>query len=266
MSSLRPLSRVNAGTNSLRAIMSEEPKEKEPTPPVDGEENTQVPVETFFVIEAEALRVQNRLDEAIETCRRGLQTAPDFLPARLLLGRCYLEKEMQGEAKQELEKVAAIIEECLPVYKLLSKIYVHERKDVNKALEAVRRALYFTSQEVVRKKVTPLELDLVPPVSGPMTSSSAGITEAGVQKEWSDESSGKTTRSSIQTDTLAEIYVKQGKLEKALSIYDKILIEDPENGAALEKQEALRKTIRKKRETEAREKVIHKLESWLAKI
>ncbi len=246
--------------------MSEEPKEQVPTPPVDGEEIAHVPAETFFVIEAEALRVQNRLDEAIETCQRGLQTAPDFLPARLLLGRCYLEKEMQAEAKQELEKVAAMIEECLPVYKFLSKIYVHERKDVNKALEAVRRALYFTSQEVARKKVTPLELDLVPPVSEPMISSSGGSTEAGVQKEWGDESRGKPTRSLIQTDTLAEIYVKQGKLEKALAIYDKILTEDPENGAAREKQEALREAIKRKRGAAAREKVIQKLEAWLAKI
>ena len=62
---------------------------------------------------------------------------------------------MPAEAKIELEKVSTIIEECLPVYKLLSKVYVHERKDVDKALEAVRRALYFTSQEVSRKKPTP---------------------------------------------------------------------------------------------------------------
>ncbi len=246
--------------------MNEEPKEQEPTQTDEREEGAQVPAERFFLIEAEALRVQNRLDEAIETCLRGLQGAPDLLPARLLLGRCYLEKEMHSEAKVELEKVAAMIEECLPVYKLLSRVYVHERKDVNKALEAVRRALYFTSQEVVRKKVTPLELDLAVPMSGAAPPSSAESTGSGVSKDQVAQSGEKPTRSSIQTDTLAEIYIKQGKLEKALAIYDKILIRDPENTVARKKQEDLRKAIHKGSEAQARAKVIRQLEAWLAKV
>ncbi len=235
----------------------EQPKEKEPSLPGEDENHAQVPAERLFLVQAESLRVQNRLDEAIETCQKGLQTAPDLLPGRLLLGRCYLEKEMYEEAKRELEKVARLIEECLPVYKLLSRVYVHERKDVDKALEAVRRALYFTSQEVARKKAIPLEMDSVtqtPPSSQPASS------KRPFPNEWIDE-----PRSSIQTDTLAEIYIKQGKMEKALAIYDKILAGDPENTQAREKQDELRKAIQKSREAKARGKVIQELEAWLKK-
>jgi len=243
--------------------MSEEPKEQESIQTGEPEEEAQVPAERFFLVEAEALRVQNRLDEAIEICLKGLQGAPDLLSARLLLGRCYLEKEMHSEAKAELEKVAATIEECLPVYKLLSRVYVHEKKDVNKALEAVRRALYFTSQEAVRKKVTPLEMDLASPVSGTAPPSSGESAGSGASK---GESAEKSPRSSIQTDTLAEIYIKQGKLEKALAIYDKILVADPENAAARKKQEDLRRAIHKGGEAQARASVIRQLEAWLAKV
>ncbi len=133
------------------------------TSPPSQKEDVRGRAELLFAPQAESLRVENRLDEAIAVCKEGLEKNPDYLPGRLLLGRCYLEKEMPAEAKIELEKVAAVIEECLPVYKFLSKVYVHERKDVDKALEAVRRALYFTSQEVSKKKPAPFEMDLIPP-------------------------------------------------------------------------------------------------------
>jgi tetratricopeptide (TPR) repeat protein len=243
-----------------------ETKEKEQNPLFTDEASVEVSAENFFVVQAEALRLQNRMDEAIEICKKGLEKTPDLLPGRLLLGRCLLEKEMYAEAKTELEKVAAVIEECLPVYRLLSKIYVHEKRDVDKALEAVRRALYFTSQEVAKKKITPLEMQLTPPIPEKVLPSIAAESETGKRQESADESKGETDRSSIQTDTLAEIYIKQGKLAKALSIYEKILMQDPENGVAREKQEALQGAMKRKREAEIRAKTIAKLEDWLAKV
>jgi tetratricopeptide (TPR) repeat protein len=231
------------------------------TPSQVGE--VRVPAEIFYAVQAESLRVQNRLEEAIAVLKDGLEKTPDYLPARLLLGRCYLEKEMPAEAKIELEKVAAIIEECLPVYNFLSKVYVHERKDVDKALETVRRALYFTSQEVSKKKPAPFEMDLIPPALGEAIASPPAGPDAGEPKETALESRIKSARLAIQTDTLAEIFIKQGKPEKALAIYGKILGQDPQNEAVRQKFEALQKKIGMKTDSAAREKVIAKLEKWL---
>jgi predicted Zn-dependent protease len=225
-----------------------------------------VPAEKLFVLQAESLRMQNRLDEALEILTNGIKQIPEYLPGRLLLGRCYLEKEMHKEAKIELEKVAAMIEECLPVYKLLSRVYVHERKDVDKALEAVRRALYFTSQEVTKKRLTPIEMELAPPVIDGKISSASSETESGKQKDSPLEPRAKAARLAIQTDTLAEIYVKQGKLEKALSIYRDILAQDPNLEMVRQKYEAVRKRMERKNEARACERAIRKLEVWLAKV
>jgi predicted Zn-dependent protease len=246
--------------------MTEEPKEKEPTPPFPGEDDAMVPAEKLFVVQAESLRMQNRLDEAIETLAKGIKQIPEYLPGRLLLGRCYLEKEMHGEAKIELEKVAAIIEECLPVYRLLSRVYVHERKDVDKALEAVRRALYFTSQEVAKKKLTPLEMELTHPMISGKISSASSEAESGKQKDSPLESRVKAARLAIQTDTLAEIYIKQGKMEKALSIYRDILAQDPNHEMVRQKYEAIRKKMERRNEDRARERAIRKMKAWLAKV
>ncbi len=134
-----------------------------------GEER---PDSSHFIQLAEALRVQGQYDEAIQACKEGLQKMPDALPGRLLLGRCYLEKGMFTQAREELELVAQVVEECLPVYKLLSKVYLEE-KDVDKALEVLRKTLYFPAPEEGRsKQVTPLEMGLIhrgqrPPFSTP---------------------------------------------------------------------------------------------------
>jgi tetratricopeptide (TPR) repeat protein len=245
--------------------MNEEPKNSRQTPPLSQKAGVETPAERLFAVRAEALRVQNRLAEAVEVLKEGLEKNPDYLPARLLLGRCYWEREMPAEAKIELEKVSAVIEECLPVYKFLSKVYVHERRDVDKALEAVRRALYFTSQEVSKKKATAAEMDLDASAGRRPPASSGPEPAAGEPREEALEARIKTARLAIQTDTLAEIFIKQGKPEKALAIYGKILNEDPQNEAVRQKFEALQKKVGRKSESAAREKMIATLEKWLEK-
>jgi tetratricopeptide (TPR) repeat protein len=233
---------------------------------------------SMFVQMAESLRLQGQYEEAIETLKGGLEKRPDALPARLLLGRCYLEKGMFTEAKEELEFVARGIEECLPVYKMLSQVYLQE-KDVDKALEVLRKTLYFqTAEEAVSKKVTPLEMGLLhrgsnppfvtppsfvtppaaPPVVPPAPPQEPAPEERGVKEEEQE------AKAAIQTDTLAEIYIKQGRMDRALSVYQEILSREPENAAVKEKYESLRKRREKGRQAGARKKVQGELERWLA--
>ncbi|MGA2957567.1 MAG: tetratricopeptide repeat protein [Thermodesulfobacteriota bacterium] len=240
-----------------------------------------IPESGIFVQMAESLRLQGRYEEAIETLKGGLGTRPDALPARLLLGRCYLEKGLFTEAKEELEIVVRGIEECLPVYKMLSQVYLQE-KDVDKALEVLRKTLYFqTAEDAVSKKVSPLEMGLlhrgshppfvtpppfvippppsaVPPAAPPASPQEAAREEGGVKE---GEEGAKAV---IQTDTLAEIYIKQGHLDRALSVYGEILSREPENAGVKEKYESLKKRMEKDRQAEARKKVQAKLERWLA--
>jgi len=224
---------------------------------------------SFFIQEAESLRLQGKHDEAIRTCKEGLKKMPDALPGRLLLGRCYLETGRIVEARKELERVALVVEECLPVYKLLSQVYLEE-KDVDKALEVLRKTLYFPrAEETPSNKVTPLEMDLLhrgtrppfatpPPFQKPPPPSPAEVPEG---KKLEEEE--KPAKPAIPTDTLAEIYVKQGHLDRALEVYQDILAKDPDNAVVREKYESLKKRISPDQKTEPRQKVQDKLEKWL---
>jgi len=230
------------------------------------------PDSSLFVQWAEALRLQGKCDEAIQACREGLEKMPDALPGRLLLGRCYLEKGMFAEARGELEIVAQVVEECLPVYKLLSQVYLEE-KDVDKALEVLRKTLYFPAPEEGKsKKVTPLEMGLLhrgsrppfstpPPFQKPPLPSHPPATEDKVEEK---EEETEASQPPIPTDTLADIYLKQGHLDRALDVYQDILAKDPQNAGVKEKYETLRKRIEKTQKAESGKKVRASLEKWLA--
>jgi len=218
----------------------------------------------LFIQVAEAYRLQGRYEEAIATCQTGLEKTPHSLSGRLLMGRCYLEKGMNTEAKEELEKVAREIEECLSVYTLLTQLYIHE-KNLDQSLDAVRKALYFSSaNEALNKRMTPLELGLLQ--RGP-TSSRESTPEDLPEKPVAESSKtmvSEPLKTAIQTDTLAEIYIKQGHWKKALSIYKEILDREPGNTAVREKIEALRKRIEGDPKAASKRKTISRLEKWLA--
>lgn len=213
---------------------------------------------SVFVQLAEAYRSQGRYEEAITTCQKGLEKMPDSLRGRLLLGRCYLEKNMISQAEQELEKVAQEIEECFSVYQLLSLVYLHEQNP-EKALEVLKKSLSIPpSGGKPKKTVTPADTGgLHPEPKSPLATPREMEKSAGVEKP---------APSAIRTDTLAEIYTKQGKLERALSVYQEILTREPNNAAVREKYEVLKKRVAEERRIASRKKILNQLERWLSAV
>ncbi|NWF54530.1 MAG: tetratricopeptide repeat protein [Syntrophaceae bacterium] len=236
-----------------------------------GENKTPGSDPFFFVQEAESLREQKKYAEAIQTCQEGLRKVPEALAGRLILGKCYLESGRIPEARKELERVAQAVEECLPVYKLLAQVYLEE-KNVDKALEALRKTLLFPGvEEGTAKKLTPLEKGLLhrgshPPFSTPPAFQMEAPKEVtpGTKEFKTMPEEDPSIKAAIQTDTLAEIYIKQGHLDRALSVYQDILARDPQNAAAREKFDSLKDRIQKKEREETRQKVQGRLEKWLS--
>ncbi len=224
---------------------------------------------SLFIQEAESLRLQKKYDQAIQACQEGLKKTPEALSGRLILGRCYLESGRIPEARKELEKVAQTVEECLSVYKILAQVYLEE-KNVDKALEALRKTLLLPgTEEGPSKKVTPLEMALLhrggfrPPFATPpafQMEPPKTVEEAAIKTPPVEDSSAKAA---IQTDTLAEIYIKQGHLDRALSVYQDILARDPQNAEARGKFESLKERMAEKEREETRRKVRARLEKWL---
>jgi tetratricopeptide (TPR) repeat protein len=83
------------------------------------------PASIAFAALAEEFRRQGRHEEAIETCRAGLQRHPSYLSARVTLGRALIETGDYNGAREELETVLRSAPENLAAIRGLALI--HER-------------------------------------------------------------------------------------------------------------------------------------------
>ncbi len=200
---------------------------------------------------AEDLLHNNRCEEAIGICRTGVERFPDFLPGRLLLGRCCLEAGRISESRTQLEIVAGTVEACSSVYKVLSRVYLEERQ-VEKAMEALQKALFLTWGG--------------PGVPGAEREKAVSAPQRGDVKQhpFLAEKAAKAPAQPIRTDTLADIYLRQGHIEKALSVLEEILERDPANAAARRKYDAVLTRKGGEPKKDAREKVLLRLDRWLA--
>ncbi len=83
------------------------------------------PASIAFAALAEEFRRIGRHEEAIETCRAGLQRHPAYLSARVTLGRALIETGDYDSAREELETVLRSAPENLAAIRGLAQI--HER-------------------------------------------------------------------------------------------------------------------------------------------
>ena len=89
----------------------------------------QDPASIAFAALADEYRRAGLFDEAVETCRAGLQRHPAYLSARVTLGRALLELGEFDEAETELQQVLRAAPENLAAIRALADIH-HRRGDV----------------------------------------------------------------------------------------------------------------------------------------
>ena len=70
--------------------MSEEPKDSQQTLPASQEGEVRAPAEILFAVQAEGLRVQNRLEEAIAVLKEGLEKNPGLSSGEAVVGKMLL--------------------------------------------------------------------------------------------------------------------------------------------------------------------------------
>ena len=94
----------------------------------------------WFAALADAYRKQGDVDLAIEYVRGGIDERPDYASAHIVLGRCYLDKNMDDDAARAFEQVLALDAENIVALKSLEEIA--ERKgDVASARQWLGRLL-----------------------------------------------------------------------------------------------------------------------------
>ncbi len=104
------------------------------------------PASLAFAQLAEELRRAGDLQEAIRVCRTGLTQHPEYLSARVTLGRALLASNQLDAAFTELSTALAAAPENLAALRGLAEIQ-HRRGDLQESLALYRRALALAPQD-----------------------------------------------------------------------------------------------------------------------
>jgi len=81
------------------------------------------PNSKLFIPLAEEYKKAGMFDEAIGVLTKGLECQPEYMSARVSLGKIYIERSMLDEARAEFEKVISAIPDNLYAHKKLAEIY-----------------------------------------------------------------------------------------------------------------------------------------------
>jgi tetratricopeptide (TPR) repeat protein/predicted regulator of Ras-like GTPase activity (Roadblock/LC7/MglB family) len=183
---------------------------------------TQNPESLVFVSLAESYRKSGMLDEAIETCLKGLQVHPTYMSAHMVLGRAFLEKERHEEAATEFAKVAAADINNIMAHSLLGQTYMKQGKFTN-AIEEYQKVLTLNPDDATAQQMLKQALEQAKN-NGPARPEEPAAASAPATAD-APEAKPDTKKELSQ----AEAFTKQGDIDNAIKIYRLILEADPEN-------------------------------------
>jgi tetratricopeptide (TPR) repeat protein len=194
------------------------------------------PRSTVFVPLSEAYRQMGMLDDALQIARQGVTALPGYSPGHISLGRVLAQRGDLSRAIAAFEAALAIEHDNLTAIKGLARVRILNRQPEEALQILLRGATINPGDEGVRKMLASL---------GPMHSRGAVVPEASLPDEPPMEK--PVAGEPIATSTIAEIYVRQGLLKRAMKVYRDLLKIDPHN------QEVRAKLIELKGRVEAQE-------------
>ena len=209
-----------------------------------------------------------RLEQAAEVCAKGLRHHPSYLSARVLLGRIYHDLGRSDEARFEMETVLAQAPDNLLARRVVAEITL-DKGDLAGALERYHALLAFSPKdEDAARKITEIEARL---------SKGEQAREPDAPREAAQEPQTPPAHTltpaqppdarMLATPTLAEIFLQQGLVDKAVQVYREILDGDPQNAEARARIAELESASRPAPATDpvqlSRRRRIEALTSWL---
>jgi len=210
------------------------------------------------------MKKEGRLKEVVQECIKFLRVYPDDIRLRIILAEAYMGIGFIGLAGAELEKVRSMIENLIPAYKLLAGIYAKQKR-LNEAADTLKLYLAHCPGEPEALKL----LEEVEPAD------EAQLEVGGPTEEGVVEVDEEDAVADLATPTIAELYYTQGRLSAAITIYEKVLNDKPDDIESLKRLTELRGLAAEEPKTEGKEKddprartetMITILERWLPKI
>lgn len=203
----------------------------------------------YFVPLAKACRKAGGLARAETLLREGLIRHPDYLSAHIVLGWCLMDRDAASEAAGEFRHVLGIDPQNLIALRTLGEIAAAQgrdeeaehwyrellavdpmNEDARAVLERIRPAPDSTAGEPVAEQDEPVEeqdefIELDPVVLEAERTGENGrdfIAEAALESN--DETLGGEDESGeVVTETLADLYTRQGFHDRAAEVYRELL-------------------------------------------
>lgn len=205
------------------------------------------PSSTAFIPLAEAYRQIGLLDDALEATRLGTKMLPHFSPGFSTMGRIL---GQMGRTDEALNAYATALDiDSQSKSALIGLACLHlTRGERDLARKTLKQAEEFHPDD---EKIADMLVALDLPTPWSESKQAVQIKEPAPQLETALEEPAEP----IPTATLAEIYVKQGLTDKAIKIYQDILIQNPGNKVARERIMHLQQPFDVKTEISANEHV-----------
>lgn len=197
-------------------------------------------------------------DDALHLARQGVQRYPRYIAGQRVLAQACHAKGLQDECRQALEQLTAAIPEDTDAQKMLARLYL-QSENTTAAIECFQTVLDFYPDD--NESVLELKTLLSSPATAPPESSTPEESDDEFIEELDEEdileiddldliideepdesefpvadqsvppaaASRSEQYDPLSTVTLAELYVKQGFIDKALVIYRALLADTPEN-------------------------------------
>jgi tetratricopeptide (TPR) repeat protein len=167
------------------------------------------------------LREEGKIEKVIQECLKALEVYPNDIHIRRLLAESYFEKDRIFDAEAELKKITHLISDLAQVHKLQAMIYRKQGRN-EEAIEALKvYSVYHPHDEEAR-----LLQDELKPEEPPPDSEAQGLPKATSTAFGEELEKGAPE---IITSRLAEIYLDQGKIEKAIDTYKTLVMLNPED-------------------------------------
>jgi tetratricopeptide (TPR) repeat protein len=222
------------------------------------------PGSRLFVPLAEEYVKAGMLEEAVQVLIDGLKKHPDFLVARVTLGKIYFQQGKFPEARQELEAVVAVSPDNLIALRKLAVLY-RQDKLLDKARHCCELLLAANPKDAeiqqLLQEMTPaqpkegqVEMSVAAPTLDVSRGSAAEqameltkelptaesvpsqpapppepVDSAASQKTTGKPDAEEDAPEELVSPTLAQLYLRQGHYDQAVRVYDELLRREPNN-------------------------------------
>ena len=151
--------------------------------------------------------------KALKVLEEYYQSFPKYPTGYLLLGEVYLKLEQREKALGYLQKVLQLVPEHPAALELIGRIYMHNGE------EAIARSYFNQVRQI--DKLYGIEFGIRPGIQKPEPKPSIS-TKAEQEKV-------ENLRDSFATETMVNLYIRQGHKKLARELCEKILVSQPDN-------------------------------------